>query len=75
MRRLFLLLFMAAGLSYADISALKKRAYHGCFFNTWDCVERGHAEGSLEMGKECIESHEACAIETCKINTGGAERP
>ena len=70
---LALLLFMAPGFAGADISAFEfeKRDYHGCFFHTWHCVEASHKDGSVEMGKECIKAHEACAIETCKINAGG----
>ena len=71
MGKLFLFLALAAGFLKADISVFEKRAYHGCFFHAWDCVEQGHAEGSLEMGQECIKAHEACAIATCKINAGG----
>lgn len=70
MGKLVLIAALAAPLAYADISVFEKRAYHGCFFHAWDCVERGHAEGSLEIGKECIKAHEACAEATCKINAG-----
>ena len=70
---LALLLFMAPGFAGADISAFEfeKRAYHGCFFHTWHCVEAAVETESLENGKECIKAHEACAIETCKVNAGG----